>query len=1299
MLELAGAPALSDFRASGLLRSLQTAAPRVTAVDARFIHYVECERPLTQLEHQTLVELLAYGPARSARPGAAPALWVVPRLGTISPWSSKATDIARICGLGSVRRIERGIAYAFGSALPLSTAEIGAMAALVHDRMTETVLTRPVEAGDLFGDHAPGTLRRVGLLQGGRAALDAANRELGLALSPDEIEYLVAHFGAMGRDPTDAELMMFAQANSEHCRHKIFNASWTIDGREQEQSLFDMIRSTTAASPDGVLSAYRDNAAVVAGAVAGRLLADPGTGEYRLQREPVHTLMKVETHNHPTAISPFPGAATGAGGEIRDEGATGRGARPKAGLTGFSVAHLRLPDYAQRWETGGLGAPRRIASPLQIMLEGPIGSAAFNNEFGRPNVCGYFRSFEQVLPAEPGRAWGYHKPIMIAGGLGNIREPDVHKAEVPPGALLVVLGGPAMLIGLGGGAASSMGSGASTEDLDFASVQRGNPEMQRRAQQVIESCCAAGAAPSGHNPILIVHDVGAGGLSNAMPELVDHSSRGATLELREIPNAESRMSPAEIWCNEAQERYVLAIAPQDLAWFREVCARERCPFAVLGSADDGRQLTVTDRLLGEAPVDMPLEVLLGKPPRTAMKITRALRARLPASLAGIDPAEACPLLLRFPAVADKSFLIHIGDRTVGGLVCRDQLVGPWQVPVSDAAVTALGFDGVAGEAMAMGERTPLAVFNPAASGRMAVGEAITNVLSAGITALQAVRMSANWMAASGVAGEDEALYDTVSAVSALCRELGIAIPVGKDSLSMRTAWQDRGQPKSVVAPVSLIVSAFAPVADVRRALTPQLRADPESVLYLVDLGAGRNRLGGSCLAQVFGAGGGETPDLEDPASLAAFARVIIDLHAAGRILAYHDRSDGGLFVTLCEMSFAGRVGLAVDLPGDAGTLLGELFSEELGAVIQVRAADSAAVEGAFAGAGLGRSLHRLGGVNAGARLQLRQSGRLVLDFERAALHAAWSELSYRMQSLRDNPAAAAEAYAAVCDASDPGLSPRVSFDMSANVAAPFIAGGARPRVAILREQGVNSQIEMAAAFLRAGFTPVDVHMSDILAGRRSLDDFRGLVACGGFSFGDVLGAGGGWAKSILFNVRAREQFQQFFERSDTFALGVCNGCQMLSALRSLIPGTAHWPRFVQNLSEQFEARLSLVEVLDSRSLFLRGMAGSRLLIATSHGEGRAEFATPTDQPACYAARQVTIRYIDNQGRPARSYPANPNGSPDGVAGLTSTDGRVSIFMPHPERVHLAMQHSWRPEEWGEEGPWMRMFQNARAWVG
>jgi phosphoribosylformylglycinamidine synthase len=1300
MLELPGPPALSDFRLEKLLDALRSAVPRLGGLSVSFVHFAELRRPLAAAEAQILGELLRYGAAEPPHLPEGPALCVLPRTGTISPWSSKATDIAHICGLDAVLRLERGTRFTFAAAGGIGAAELQVIAPLLHDRMTETVLLRPAGHDDLFAAHDPARLQRVSLLAEGRAALEAANRNWGLALSPDELDYLLEKFRAEGRDPTDAELMMFAQANSEHCRHKIFNARWVIDGADQSGTLFDMIRSTHATNPRGVLSAYRDNAAVIEGGTAGRMVADPATGAYRLQREPVHTLIKVETHNHPTAIAPFPGAATGAGGEIRDEGATGRGARPKAGLAGFSVSHLRLADFAQPWEQGGLGRPRRIVAPLQIMLEGPIGAAAFNNEFGRPNLAGYFRTFEQEIAGDAGRAWGYHKPIMIAGGLGGIRTDDVHKAEVPAGALLIVLGGPAMLIGLGGGAASSMTSGTSSEDLDFASVQRGNPEMQRRAQQVIESCWAAGAAPGGRNPILIIHDVGAGGLSNAMPELVDHSKRGARLELRDIPSAEPGMSPAEIWCNEAQERYVLAIAAADLPWFTAVCERERCPFAVLGAADDSGRLMVGDRLLDEPPVNMPLEVLLGKPPRTLMRVTRRERAVPASRLGGIDLHEACRRVLRFPVVADKSFLIHIGDRTVGGMASRDQLVGPWQVPVSDVAVTALGFDVYTGEAMAMGERTPVAVLDPQASGRLAVGEALTNIAAADIAGLDAVRLSANWMAASDVAGEDEALYDTVRAVSALCRELRIAIPVGKDSLSMRTVWQDHGSPKAVIAPVSLIVSAFAPVADIRRTLTPQLCREPGTSLYLLDLGAGRNRLGGSCLAQVFSRDGGAPPDADDPRALRSFVECIAGLRDTGLLLAYHDRSDGGLFATLCEMAFAGRAGLDIDLPVEGhDAVLGALFSEELGAVVQVRDRDRARFAAVIEAHGLAARCQRIGTVSTADRIVVRSAGEVVAEFTRTELHRTWSELTWRMQRLRDNPATADEAYGALLDADDPGLSPSVGFDLRDNPAAPFINAGARPYVAILREQGVNSQLEMAAAFDRAGFQPVDVHMSDVLAGRRSLEEFRGLVACGGFSFGDVLGAGGGWAKSVLFNARARDQFQAFFTRPDTFALGVCNGCQMLAALGAIVPGTGHWPRFVQNLSEQFEARLSLVEVLDSRSIFLQGMRGSRLLIATSHGEGRAQFHASGDLDACHNAGQVAIRYVDNRGRPAATYPVNPNGSPHGVAGFCSADGRVTIMMPHPERVFRTVQHSWHPEGWGEDGPWMRMFYNARHWVG
>ncbi|MEQ1800589.1 MAG: phosphoribosylformylglycinamidine synthase [Gammaproteobacteria bacterium] len=1300
-----GGSALSGFRLEKLLQDVRALIPGVTAVGARFVHVIDLDVPLSAAAEKTLRSLLDDG-SSGAADVTVPQLLVLPRTGTVSPWSSKATDIAHSCGLAAVRRVERGVCFSFATNRPFSSADQALLAPLLHDRMTQSILpgnlAGPELASALFAAESPRPLRRVPLLKDGIAALDRANADLGLALSTDEIRYLADRFGAEQRDPTDAELMMFAQANSEHCRHKIFNARWVIDGEEQSHSLFQMIRSTHATNPRGVLSAYKDNAAVIEGAMAVHLHADPATGDYVAADGPVHTLMKVETHNHPTAISPFPGAATGSGGELRDEGATGRGGRPKAGLTGFTVSNLALPGWEQPWElpADAIGRPDRIASALQIMLEGPIGAASFNNEFGRPNINGYFRTFEQADPGDPRIARGYHKPIMIAGGLGNIAAADVEKADPPPGSLVIVLGGPAMLIGLGGGAASSVGSGVSSADLDFASVQRGNPEIERRAQQVIEACRALAATAGRPNPILMVHDVGAGGLSNAVPELVDHAHRGGRFELRNIPCADVAMSPLEIWCNEAQERYVLAIDPVDLAWFEAVCARERCPYAVLGPLDDTRRLVVSDSLLRDTPVDMPLETLLGKPPQMVRQVVRQPAARRALDLSGIELPEACLRVLRLPAVADKSFLIHIGDRTVGGLVARDQLVGPWQVPVSDVGVTALGFDSVAGEAMAMGERSPVALLDAPASGRLAVGEALTNVAAASIRHVSDVRLSANWMAAAGAAGEDERLYDTVSAVSALCRALSIAIPVGKDSLSMQTSWQEDGAARAVVAPVSLVVTAFAPVDDIRRTLTPELRREAGTSLWLIDLGAGRNRLGGSSLAQAFVRTGGEPPDVDDPAALGSFFAAVQELRAAGLILAYHDRSDGGLFVTLCEMAFAGRTGLDVRL--DAGTheqQLGALFAEELGAVIQVRDADAGTIAAVLGRHGLAHSLRRVASVTQADEVAISAAGSRLFGSSRTDLLRAWSELSFRMQALRDNPATAAEAWQSQLDPEDPGLSPLLTFDAAGNPAARIVATTKRrPRVAILREQGVNSQLEMAAAFGLAGFDAVDVHMTDVLSGRRSLREFAGLAACGGFSYGDVLGAGGGWAKSILFNARARDEFSAFFARPETFTLGVCNGCQMLSVLAELIPGADHWPRFRQNRSEQFEARLSLVELLPSRSVLLDGMAGSRLLIATSHGEGLAAFA-PGHQQACEAAGQVTIRYVDNRGRPAETYPANPNGSPGGIAGLCSADGRVTILMPHPERVHRTVQHSWHPAGWGDDGPWLRLFRNARRFAG
>jgi phosphoribosylformylglycinamidine synthase len=1284
MILLDGQPALSAFRLERLNARLVAMAPRVRVTAVTWLYLVE-SMPQGEPDRARLAQVLDAASTPSAALGS-DELWVVPRLGTISPWSSKATEILRGCAL-PVARIERGQRVSLAG---LEAVDARVLQAL-HDPMTQSVLRGVGEAEGLFLHGAPGPLAHIALGGDASASLAAANRALGLALSADEIEYLVERYAALGRDPTDAELMMFAQANSEHCRHKVFNASWRIDGAPQAQSLFAMIKHTHATTPAHTLSAYSDNAAVVEGSVGACFAPDPATRDWRATSMAIDYAIKVETHNHPTAIAPFPGASTGSGGEIRDEGATGRGGKPKAGLTGFTVSHLRIPGLPRSWEAPR-ELPPRMASAYEIMRDGPIGAAAFNNEFGRPALGGYFRSFELPSP-DAGLVRGYDKPIMLAGGLANLRREHVDKRNLSPGDAVVVLGGPAMLIGLGGGAASSVAGGESSEALDFASVQRDNPEMQRRCQEVIDACRALGE----HNPIVSIHDVGAGGLSNAIPELLNDSGVGGELELRRIPCADPQLSPMQIWCNESQERYVLGIAREHVAGFEALAARERCPFAVVGHATAQRQLRVSDARLGGHPVDLPMDLIFGKAPKMQRDATRrasglAAPLRLPAAGIGDDLLR----VLRHPSVGSKAWLISIGDRTVGGLCARDPMVGPWQVPVADCAVTLLDFEGHAGEAMALGERTPLALIDPAAAARMAVGEALTNLAAAPVDSLAEVKLSANWMAAVSHPGEDAALYDAVRAIGLeLCPALGVSIPVGKDSLSMQVRWHADGREYQVVAPVSPVVTAFARVGDVRRALTPLLRFDEgPSELLLVDLGGGRNRLGGSALAHTHGQLGDSAPDADDAAGLKGFFEAIQVLNLRGLLLAYHDRSDGGAIVALLEMAFAAHCGLDLLLDGWARDTRAALFAEELGALLQVRDADVPLVREILAAHGLGPRVHGVGRPLEGETVRLRQDGRVLGTFSRSELAAAWHETSHAMQRLRDDPACADEERAALCMADDPGLVPRLGFDPATDVAAPYIATGVRPRVAILREQGVNGQVEMAAAFTRAGFDAVDVHMSDLVEGRAQLADFNGMVACGGFSYGDVLGAGRGWATSIRYHAALAGQFERFFADRGRFALGVCNGCQMLAALKDLIPGAQAWPRFLRNRSEQFEARLALVEVMRSPSLFLSGMQGSRIPVAVAHGEGRAAFDSPADRAAALAC----VRYVDGQGAPAQRYPANPNGSTDAITGLTNADGRVTVLMPHPERVFRSVQMSWRPASWGADSPWMRMFRNARAWV-
>ncbi len=1279
---LAGPAALTAFESARLLDKLRAVDAGVSGVTVVYAYLLLAEAGAV-VDEERLRSLLGEGAALPQ----GPSVWIAPRAGTQSPWSSKATDILHNTGF-AVQRIERVRGVCVQGAQRLEE-----LAALLHDRMTEQVFFNGTDELDgLFAPASGKPLGHVDVLGRGAEAIAEADRELGLSLAADEMEYLVSEFRKLGRNPTDVELYMFAQANSEHCRHKIFNATWTIfdsvgsAGVKQPRSLFQMIRNTNEMGGEDVLSAYRDNAAVIRGWRGGRFFPDAKDAVYRAHEEEIDILLKVETHNHPTAISPWPGAATGAGGEIRDEGATGRGGKPKAGLCGFTVSNLHLPQSPQPWEMAP-SRPATIASPLDIMIEGPLGAAAFNNEFGRPNLCGYFRTFEQESfdPSGKGQTYGYHKPIMLAGGLGNIRTEHVEKGAMLPGYSLVALGGPAMLIGLGGGAASSQADGGNAE-LDFASVQRDNAEMERRAQEVIDRCWQRGEA----NPIAFIHDVGAGGLSNAFPELIKDGGCGGVFDLNAIPRGQAGLSPLEAWCNEAQERYVLAIAPEQMAEFAAICERERCPFAVVGTAQAEPQLVLQDG--DERDIDLPLQVLFGKPPKMERSFMRTAPPVSAISLEGITIAEAVERVLRLPGVASKSFLITIGDRSITGMVVQDQMVGPWQVPVADCAVTLSAYDTTRGEAMAVGERTPLAVLDAAASARMAVGEVITNMAGAAIAELRDIKLSANWMAAAGVGNQDQALFDAVQAVGMeFCPALGMTIPVGKDSMSMKTRWRDGETECSVVSPLSLVVSGFAPVEDVRRTLTPELQALKGSKLLLIDLGEGRNRMGGSALAQVYSRTGGEAPNAPKPEVLQTFFREMQALNRSGKLLAYHDRSDGGLFVTLAEMAFAGRCGLEIAFGGAwrAGDLKGQLellFSEELGAVIQVRAEDAEWVQETLVSAGL--AVHVVATAVAEDFLGLSENKDDVFATRRTALQKIWSETSFHLQSLRDNPECAAQEFALLDDAARPGLFVDAPFDLVERVSAPFVHD-ARPRVAILREQGVNGHVEMGAAFDRAGFEAVDVHMSDLLAGRAALKDFTGLAACGGFSYGDVLGAGSGWAKTILFNERLAEMFSAFFGRPETFSLGVCNGCQMMSQLREMIPGAAAWPLFGRNVSARFEARLCMVEIEESPSLFFAGMSGMRAPIAVAHGEGYVE--------AVAANAVVGLRYIDTRGAVTQHYPLNPNGSVHGIAGLSSEDGRALILMPHPERVAQGLAHTWTRKL--EHSPWQRMFDNARRWVG
>ncbi len=1294
---------LSEFKQKKLMHQMQTCLGRSIKLTLETVYFLQlrAESIISNEDKSKLYDLLNVYERQNTNINHQ-YIWITPRIGTQSPWSSKTTELLNICGFQSVEKIERGTRYSFDSDVDLT--ELKNCASILMDPLVDSVFFGSMTP-QLWKDELPRALVYIPLLEQGMLALEHANKSLGLALAVDEIIYLYEHYLALNRNPTDVELMMFAQANSEHCRHKTFNADWKIDGIDQSDSLFKMVKRTYEACPDHVLSAYADNAAVIEGYGAQRFFPNPKTKEYNKISEPAHILLKVETHNHPTAIAPYPGAATGSGGEIRDEGATGRGAKPKAGLVGFTVSDLRIPEFIQSWEQG-YGKPQRIVSPLTIMLDGPIGAAAFNNEFGRPNLCGYFRTYEyKVNISGSEQVFGYHKPIMLAGGIGNIRPDHVEKKTIPKGAHLIVLGGPALLIGLGGGAASSMASGMSSDALDFASVQRHNPEMERRCQEVIDRCWQLGE----HNPILFIHDVGAGGLSNALPELVKDGGSGGQFELRKIFSVEAGLSPLELWCNEAQERYVLAVLEEHLKTFSDLCERERCPFAVVGTAIDEAKILVTDELLGETPIDLPNELLFGKPPKL---IKSFVTAEYPKSLFNTESIElnaALDKILRLPAVASKQFLITIGDRTVTGLVHRDQMIGPWQIPVADCAITLNDYVGYSGEVMAMGERTPIAVINPIASGRMAVGEALTNILAGPVTTLSEIKLSANWMVASGQPLQDQALFSTVQAVcTQLCPALSLTIPVGKDSTSMHTQWteideQGMTQHKSVTSPLSLIISAVAAVSDIRGAVTPELQLDVgETCLLLVDLGRGENRLGGSALAQVHQALGETTPDLDSVDDVSNFFHVIQQLKQNKKILAYHDRSDGGCITSLLEMAFASGTGLTIELNTlckNTAAVIPALFNEELGAILQIKSSDLTEVRSCFAQQQLSDCLFLLGQPTQSSEIIIQYHHQILLQRKRIDLQKMWSETSFRLQSLRDHPDCAQQEFNAISDPNNFGLNVKVMFNPEEDITAPYIQRGIKPKIAILREQGVNGQIEMAAAFDQAGFSCIDVHMSDLLAQRTQLKEFHGLVACGGFSYGDVLGAGQGWAKSILFNTQLNDQFSEFFQRTDTFGLGVCNGCQMMSALKTLIPGAEHWPALMRNQSEQFEARLSLVEIQASPSILLLDMAGCRLPVAVAHGEGRMVFHSPAQLSNTSQQQLISLRYVDSGGKVTENYPENPNGSLQGITGLCNVDGRFTIMMPHPERVFRRVQLSWSPKEWtGEFSPWMRLFRNARRWI-